>query len=457
LDLSKLEGKEMQVNTSKVELVRFFRTLASSFHSLSESRKIVFNIEQNQSEVWAMIDRDKVEKIITNLLSNAFKFTQNGKSISIKIDYLLEKKRFLMQIQDGGIGIESNKIDKIFDRFYQAEDAQNRRFEGTGIGLALVKELVEVMNGTIRVESKLGVGTAFFVELPFKFSEGYNVEDNTELTVQKVINEPNQLLQNTDSQLVESENILLIVDDNADIRAYIRSIFESSYQIVEAVNGREGIEKAIETTPNLIISDLMMPEMDGFEFCKYLKTHELTSHIPVIMLTAKANIESRIEGLELGADDYLIKPFNAKEIQVRVKNLLDKQEVLKQYFSGKTTELKPTELIRIRPIEAQFLMKAKSIVEQHLSENNFGIEQFCEALNMSPRQLLRKLKALTNQTTVEFIRDYRLQRASEMLEQGEGSVSDVAFAVGMESLSYFTKTFQEKFGHLPSEYVEKVK
>ncbi len=458
LDISKLEAGQMGVEMSQNNVSNYFNTLVSSFASLAESKKIDFQFTQKQPDVLGYIDQDKTDKIITNLLSNAFKFTSEGDKVSVNSQFTNDLKHTIITIADSGIGISKEKLPKIFDRFYQVDATPNRNYEGTGIGLALVKELVEVLKGEINVTSREGEGTIFTVKLPIDY-ETWKKDIVTSVvgaqtpeisvSIDRLTSE-NWLVKTPNSL----QDILLIVDDNADIRAYIRSVFESSYQIIEAINGKDGILKAQETTPNLIISDLMMPEMDGFEFCKFIKTNETTSHIPVIMLTAKANIESRIEGLELGADDYLIKPFNAKEIQVRVKNLLNKQENLRQYFAGKTVVAK-AEIPKFNPLEDVFLVKVKNIIEKHLAENNFGIEQFCQEINMSSSQLLRKLKALTNQTTVEFVREYRLQRAAEMLNNHTGTVSNVAFAVGFESLSYFTKAFQEKFGVLPSEYIGK--
>lgn len=458
LDISKLEAGQMKVEMTQYDVAKYLETLLSSFTSLAESKKIEFLYTQNQQNILGYIDQDKTDKIITNLLSNAFKFTSDGGIVSVDSHFSDNLKNIKITIIDSGIGISKAKVSKIFDRFYQVDAAQNRNYEGTGIGLALVKELVRVLKGEISVSSKVGEGTTFVVKLPIDYETWENdiVVENTKST--PLLSEQKEpflsdgiKIEKQFDKTNSEENILLIVDDNADIRAYIRSVFESSYQIIEAINGKDGILKAQETIPNLIISDLMMPEMDGFEFCKYIKSNETTSHIPVIMLTAKANIESRIEGLELGADDYLIKPFDAREIKVRVKNLLEKQENLRQYFWGKTIK---TKIPKYSPLEDVFLIKVNKIVEKHYSKNSFGIEQFCEDMNMSSSQLLRKLKALTNKTTVEFIREYRLQRAAEMLEQRKGTVSDIAFAVGFESLSYFTKAFQEKHGALPSEYRE---
>jgi signal transduction histidine kinase/DNA-binding response OmpR family regulator len=456
LDISKLEDGQMKVVFEKTDLVKYFRTLTSSFSSLAESKGITFEFSQDKQNAIGLIDRDKVEKIINNLLSNAFKFTERGKKVVIKIIYEAELQSISIEIKDEGIGISNEKILRIFDRFYQIDDTSNRKYEGTGIGLALVKELVNVLDGKIRVESQEHFGTSFFVILPIKYlmipAENIGIQKDElcrEMTISDIIVDSPNFINNF--QKSETENILLVVDDNADIRAYIRGVFENTYQIIEASNGKEGLAKAIEITPTLIVSDLMMPEMDGFEFCQKLKLDEKTSHIPVVMLTAKANSESKIEGLELGADDYLLKPFNAKEIQVRVKNLIDKQEKLRQYFTQKTIILKPTE-INVNSKEEVFLKKVMDVIENNLSDNHFSIEQFSLEMNMSQSQLVRKLKALTNLTANEFLRDFRLQRAAELLEKKSGTVSEIAFQVGFEHLSYFSKVFQEKFNKLPSEY-----
>ena len=461
LDISKLEAGQMKVEVSKQNITKYFRTLTSSFTSLAESRNIQFDTISNQQDLEGYIDKDKLDKIITNLLSNAFKFIQKEGIVSARLNYSTDLKTISIEISDNGIGIHKDKLDKIFDRFFQVDSSQNRKFEGTGIGLALVKELVDVLKGSISVESQELVGTTFTVKLPIDQATWQNN------IVEAVIEEPDlgaplgtSVLSGNDlkkpakqsKEPADQENILLIVDDNADIRSYIRSIFDKDYQIIEAVNGKEGILKATERIPDLIISDLMMPEMDGFEFCKRLKSDEKTSHIPIIMLTAKANIESRIEGFELGADEYLIKPFNTNEIVARVKNLILTRESLKKYFTKDIIELKPSE-IKVNSIDKAFIIKAKSIIEKNLSNSQFDLENFAQEMSMSTVQLRRKIKALTNNTVIEFIRHYRLHQASNLLKQKSGTVSDIAYQVGFESLSYFTKMFQEEFGMTPSEYI----
>lgn len=460
LDISKLEAGQMKVEVSKQNVTQYFRTLTSSFTSLAESQKISFETSIGNDEIWGYIDRDKLDKIITNLLSNAFKFTAKEGKVSASIESPTVKN-IIITISDTGIGIKKDKVDKIFDRFYQVDSSQNRKFEGTGIGLALVKELVDVLKGNISVESQENIGTIFKVQLPVdnqtwkgqiadQISETDNYSAN--LTQSTLMNGHAKL--NAENMNGEQEDILLIVDDNADIRTYIKSIFEKEYQVIEAVNGKEGISKATEKIPNLIISDLMMPEMDGFEFCKALKSDEKTSHIPIIMLTAKADIGSRMEGLELGADDYLTKPFHKEEILVRVRNLISIREKLKKKYGKEIVELKPDE-IKVTSIDEAFIVKAKAVVERNLSDSQFDLTRFADEMAMSTVQLRRKIKALTNQTAVEFIRKYRLQRAGSLLKQKAGNVSDVAYQVGFESLPYFTKVFQEEFEITPSEYANR--
>ncbi|WP_064197880.1 MULTISPECIES: response regulator [Emticicia] len=457
LDISKLEAGQMKPEISQQNITQYLRTLTSSFASLAESREINFERHISKTETYGFIDRDKIEKIVTNLLSNAFKFTpKNGLvRISTKFDEL--QKTMSIEVNDTGIGIESEKLNKIFDRFFQVDDTQNRKYEGTGIGLALVKELVAVLKGKISVNSQKDVGTTFTVSLPIDMNtwKGFIIE-TSETTVREpdFESKPSEKVTTEQDVLLDNENILLIVDDNEDIRKYLRSIFEKEYKIIEAVNGKDGIEKATAQVPDIIISDLMMPEMDGFEFCKFLKADEKTSHIPIVMLTAKANIESRIEGFELGADDYLTKPFNSQEMQARVKNLLVIREKLNKYYQ-KNNNQKPLD-VKVNVIDEHFIKKVTGVLDTHLSDSQFSIEQLAGELSLSPTQLRRKIKALSNQTIVEFIRNYRLEKAAQLLRQNAGNVSEIAFNVGFDSLSYFGKVFQEIYGVLPSEYKEKV-
>ncbi|QIP16077.1 response regulator [Spirosoma aureum] len=461
LDLSKLEAHELTAESEPGDIASFFRIMASSFSSLADSRSIQFSFAQSRSTYWVNFDRDKLEKIVTNLLSNAFKFTPNGHTVRMDVTYQNEGKAgfVTLRIEDTGIGIDSANLPKIFDRFYQVDSKYNRNYEGTGIGLALVNELVKVLQGSISVTSTESMGTTFTVRLPLVVLD--ESEHAPPVTTPPTANLSQRVPGPTASgtpiptlvqeQALAPENVLLIIDDNADIRTYIRHIFEADFQVIEAEDGQDGLEKATAVTPTIVICDLMMPRLDGFGFCRILKSQEATSHIPVVMLTAKATLEDRLEGFELGADDYLTKPFNADEIRVRVRNLLDKQERLRHYFSHNLI-LSKTPPIPIRSQEETFLQKVREIIDRHLDDSSFGVDQLSQHMHLSSSQLLRKLKALTSLTTVEFLRQYRLERAAVLLAERSGTVSDVAYQVGFESLPYFTKVFQEQFGVLPSEY-----
>ncbi|MCA0232666.1 MAG: response regulator [Bacteroidetes bacterium] len=472
LDISKLEAGQMKPEITSTELVRYFRTLTGSFVSLAESRRVRLDVSQNQNEVHGFVDEDKVEKIVTNLLSNALKFTEAGGKVTVDIQYisLAGGREVIITVSDTGIGIKPAQLDKIFNRFYQVEADRKRGYEGTGIGLALVKELVDVLKGTIVVESTENVGTTFRVRLPIDETtwKDYLTEHPSESQQKSQANaldyssllplvEGASVDKKRNQLAVEEEGeVLLIIDDNADIRAYVRSIFEKEYQILEAADGREGLDLAIQTSPNIVICDLMMPRMDGFEFCRHLKSDERSSHIPVVMLTAKATLEDRIEGFELGADEYLTKPFHQTELQSRVKNLLQKQEKLRHYFSSKTLEAKPIKLkpteVKTSTVDELFLQKVKAVLDANLSNSAFGVIEFSTAMNMSKSQLNRKLNALCDCSSNELIRAFRLERAADLLRAKAGTVSDIAYQVGFEHLSYFSKSFQEKFGTLPSEY-----
>ena len=457
LDLSKLEAKQMIPIIEKVELVYFFRTLTSSFSSQAVNQKIVFSIEQNQDFFWGYVDKDKLEKILTNLLSNAFKFTGEGKNVSVKIDYQIDNQFVIIEVSDEGIGISKEKLSKIFQRFYQINDSRNKVYEGTGIGLALVKELVDVLKGTLKVESEQNIGTSFFVKLPISENswQGYIIENDVNHENEKVESDEfkTDYLSFDSEEMIPAkfENVILIVDDNADMRTYINSIFADSYQVIEAIDGADGLEKATLQVPDLIISDLMMPKLDGFEFCKQIKTNEKTSHIPIIMLTAKATVESRIEGFELGADDYLTKPFNVNEMLARVKNLITVRENLKKRYGKELVDLKPSE-VKVDSIDEQFLKKAKAVIEENIGNPRFDVEQFADNMNLSNVQLRRKIRALTNFTVIEFIRYYRLQKATNLLSQNAGTISEIAYQVGFDSLTYFGRVFQEVYKMSPTEY-----
>jgi len=473
LDLSKLEGGAMKLRASRMNIVPFVKGLASSFESSADMRRVAVSIHADRDEIDVYFDKDKMEKIITNLLSNAFKFTPDGGEVSVltglcrdvQLNVPTKGECVAISVADTGIGVPADELSRVFDRFYQVDSSQTREHEGSGIGLALTKELVELHHGTISVKSEVGKGTEFAVMLPLgrDHLKGDEVveEGEPQPTAESLRAIPtgreSEAIPHMDQIASARENVprndttplVLVVEDNADVRAYMREYLVTGYEVQEAHDGAEGIEKAKESIPDLIISDVMMPKQDGYELCKALKLDEKTSHIPIILLTAKAGTENRIEGLETGADDYLTKPFDARELLVRVKNLIDLRWKLRERFSVGQV-LKPGD-IAVTSIDDSFLQKAIAVVEKRMGDEEFGVEQFRNELGMSRTQLHRKLTALTNQSTSDFVRYMRLQRAKALLTQNAGTVSEIAYQVGFNSVAYFTKCFREQFGIVPSE------
>jgi DNA-binding response OmpR family regulator/two-component sensor histidine kinase len=476
LDLSKLEAGGMKLQASKQNIVSFVKGIARSFESSAGKRDITLAVEVDAEEIEMYFDRDKLEKVLVNLLSNAFKFTpeggrvvvslrrdvQSSTSLSTRLNVLTDW--LVMTVVDTGIGIPKDQLDRVFDRFYQVDASQKREQEGSGIGLALTKELIELHCGSIHVTSEEGRGTTFTVRLPLgrehlkddevvfenRKGEAFELSDlplshSPALPLLPIVGDDKQ------SPAAASEQpapLVLIIEDNADVRAYIKSYLVPAYRIEEAKDGMDGIEKAINLIPDLIISDVMMPKMNGYEVCGRLKLNEKTSHIPIILLTAKAGQESKIEGLETGADDYLTKPFDASELLVRMRNLIELRRKLRAKFSVGHV-LKPGE-IAVTSIDDQFLQKAMAVVEKRIGDENFSVDEFAREVGMSRSQLHRKLTALTNQAPSDFIRYMRLHRAKELLEKNVGTVSEIAFAVGFTSVAYFSKCFKEQFGVVAS-------
>lgn len=447
LDLTKADAGQLTANLRPGHLPLLIKGLAGSFSSLADSRDIQLLVEADEQPDTALIDADKIDTILSNLISNAIKFTPVGGEVRVVYRYSQPTQRATIQVSDTGPGIEPAQQTRIFERFYQSPQATMQ--VGTGIGLALVQELVTVLNGQVSLRSLPGEGTTFTVDFP--------VTETTEIPLtngQILASEPEKTQNIASAQVTAAEGaelpLLLLIDDNADVREYIRMLFVGNYRLLEAENGRLGLEMANVNLPDIVVSDLMMPDMDGLAFCQALRQNPVTDHIPVILLTAKADVDSRIVGYQMGADDYVAKPFHPVELQTRVQNLLHQRRLLRDRYS-RELHLKPSDVV-VSSVEERFLQQAIAVVEQHLSDSAFDVETLSAALNLSRMQLHRKLKALTNQSATEFVRQLRLQRAADLLRQRSASVSEVAFGVGFESLSYFTKAFRDQFGTVPSEY-----
>jgi signal transduction histidine kinase/CheY-like chemotaxis protein len=455
LDLSKLESGQLHLDPRAGDLGKFFGVMAASFSSLADSRQIHFQLLLPGQPLYYLFDADKLEKIVVNLLSNAFKFTPSGGEVTLRVEAPAARVR--LAVQDSGSGIAPDQLDKVFDRFYGGT-GHYADGQGTGIGLALVKELVQLHAGQVTVESDALRGTQFVVELPLApvtaadlVAEEAEAASTTAAVQYIPVTEPavgpGQVAGGTGP---EEMPLLLLVEDNADLRAYVRQHLEGQYRVVESENGRQGLDVALRKVPDLIVTDWMMPDMNGLELCEKVKTDERTSHIPVIMLTALATQENKLQGLETGADEYLTKPFDARELQLRVRNLIETRRRLRERF-GKGGEGLPSG-VAPSSVDEKLLQRILTITEAHLASPDFGPEEFAHEVGMSRMQLHRKLTALTGQSTSDFLRTLRLKRAAAMLTARVGNVSEVAFAVGFNSLAYFSKCFREQYGVPASEY-----
>jgi len=455
LDISKIEDGRFKLKILKIPILSFIQTLVNGFAFKAQQNEIDFlvTIEPTNQETW--FDKNAVEKIIVNLVSNAIKYTnENGK---IECHALVENDKLHFEVKNTGKGLSEKEIKNIFERFYQV----NENKLGAGVGLALVKELITMHKGFISVESTANQWTCFKIILPINksaYSQKELVKDTTAITKQK----PTPFLLNKEISEVEKgeytyqdSQILLIVDDNEDIRTYVSDIFINNYTIIEAENGQKGIDMAIEHIPDIIISDVMMPVLDGIELSKNLKNDERTSHIPIILLTAKTGEQNEIAGIKTGADDYITKPFSEDLLKLKVKNRIENLKILQERFSQEII-LRPKD-ITVNSIEEKFLERIQVVLDTQLTETSFSIQDFCEATGMSRMQLHRKLKALTGLTTSEFVRSERLKLAAKLLISSDINISQIGYTVGFNDHAYFSKSFKEMYDCTPSEYVNKTK
>jgi signal transduction histidine kinase/ligand-binding sensor domain-containing protein/DNA-binding response OmpR family regulator len=456
LDLSKIEAGKLKLEASLSNLSSFVKGITKSFDSLAEGKDIALKIHIEKQNIVAYFDKEKMQKIITNLLSNAFKFTMKGGEVEVKL-FETARNSVMLSVRDTGVGISDKDLPKIFDRFYQSDSSSTRESGGTGIGLALTKELVELHDGKISIDSKEGEWTEVIVELPFGMDHpeaNQIVKLDEENLIEKEIfirDSFSGTSEIEDHELISADkNILLIVEDNYDVREFIRDSISKDFNIVEAINGEQGLRKAEKYIPDLIISDVMMPKMDGYEMMRRVKQDEKTSHIPVILLTAKSDRDSKLEGLGLGADDYLTKPFDIKELMARIKNLIETRILLQQKFSGGSFVQKIKDKPGLNPLDEKFINKILDVIDVHLSEEEFSIEEISEEVGMSRAQIYRKMKALTGKSPSLFLRSFRLNKAKEMIQSKELSISEISYKVGFASPAYFSRCFKDEFGYPPS-------
>ena len=470
LDLSKLESGEMKLKAECRNIVADAKTITMSFLSLAERKHIHLDFSAEAEEIIGYIDRDKFEKILNNLLSNAFKFSPKGAEIRVRVGThaTFESRRNIksnsaesvyIHVIDTGSGIAPEKVAFIFDRFFQSDDSSSRHHEGTGIGLALVKEMVDLHRGDITVNSSPGTGSEFVVRLPLGkthlrdeeiINDRYDQKDATEASFElaKDVELASSKTLERDERDPSSHPIVLLVEDNVDLRHYIREHLVHHFKVIMAEDGREGLEKAAEHMPDLIVSDVMMPEMDGFQLCHHLKTDEKTSHIPVILLTALADQENKIEGLQVRADDYIIKPFDVRELMTRTNNLIELRKQLRARFSK--VYLDPKD-IAITRYDEQFLQKLAAITEEHLSEEGLSINTLAQKLGWSQRQVFRKIKSLTGLTPQKFIFDFRIKRARQIILESDRTISEISYQTGFSSPAHLAKLFRAYYGVSPTE------
>lgn len=460
LDLAKLEAGNLRVSPSRDDLAGFVERCAAPFADEARRRRIDLRVQVPVTQRFYWFDADKLEKILNNLLANAFKYTDAGGLVELSLSARpqpdapaeaggppVPMRQVRLVVRDTGAGIVGHKLPHIFDRFYQADAPDKPTRSGTGIGLALVKELVDIMQGTIAVESRPGLGTTFTVELPCRVGD--------------VPPAPEPAVPATDATPATAAETagptgrarLLLVEDNDEIAHFVTDVLKAEWHIRRVNNGQAGLEAALADGPDMVISDVLMPEMNGYELCRALKTNPATNHIPVLLLTAKAADESKVEGLTAGADDYVTKPFQVEELRWRVRNRLEQQRRFRQHL--RTQLLQEGHVPTVSSsVEDQFMNQVYAVITSRLDDSTFGVEPLAEAVGLSRMHLNRKVKALSGLTPVELIRAVRLNRAAELL-QTNLPISDVAYAVGFDTPAYFSKIFKEQHGLTPSDYVEK--
>jgi DNA-binding response OmpR family regulator len=455
LDLTKLENKAFELKLQKSNIIEYLRFLTESLTAFANSRNISLRFMTTVKDLEMDFSVDAIQEIVTNLLSNALKFTPNEGDIIVEINEDEPKNALLISVRDTGIGISETDLPHIFDRFYQAQHENHTINLGTGIGLSHTLELVKLMNGDINVASEVGKGTVFTVSLPILYSDKKITELNLRPIILNEIAVPNSLQE---ENIAESDLLkILIIEDNPDVAHYIKNILSPKYSVNIAYNGRIGIEMALAKIPDIILSDVVMPEKNGYEVIDALKNDSITSHIPIILLTAKTDIQSKIDGLKRGADAYLSKPFNKEELLVTISMIIDNKNRLSTYFSTKyvsleehkTFDLSELKLENVK-IEDAFLQKIREIVAANYDDENFSLPMLCQKMRLSRFQLNRKMKALTEESPSLFIRNYRLQKANELLKTTDNSVKEIAFMVGFKDVPHFTRSYQELFKKSPS-------
>jgi DNA-binding response OmpR family regulator len=464
LDFRKAESGNLSLMVQNDDLASFVREVFTVFEEIALEKEIKFLFLSENKEINAWFDNDKVEKILYNLLSNAFKFTPRGKTIKVIVK-IENKDHAIIKVIDYGIGIPEEELNSVFERFYQTRNKNISAQEGSGLGLAYINHLVKIHRGEINIKSELHKGTTCTVTLPIS-KAAYLKNSIIELQPQKynfnysttgvsVLKESQSLRGKLAENITEHSSetpLILIVEDNRELRDYMFDFLSNEFRVLTANNGKEGLDLAIKNIPNIIISDLMMPVMNGIEMCKIIKTDVNISHIPVIILTAKSGIENEKEGLETGADEYLLKPFDLEILKLRLNNILRTKQQWVQKFKTSSTSKSWKELSN--KLDQKFIKKSIEIVKKNLDNANFSVEQFALEIGMSRSSLFLKLKSVTGQSSSEFIRTIRVNNAAELIRSKKYSISEIVYMVGFSDPKYFRTCFKKQFGILPSRYIK---
>ncbi|WP_159519601.1 hybrid sensor histidine kinase/response regulator transcription factor [Sunxiuqinia indica] len=463
LDFRKMEVQQIEAKENWGDLIGFIKEVGLSFQDLAANKGIKFRFKAEKEDLFTYFDQDKVEKVISNLLSNAFKFTPEKGKITLRLKYIesdvdsensSQRGTVLISVKDNGIGIPVEKQERIFDRFFQDDLPNSFVNQGSGIGLSLVNDYVKILGGTIRVESIVDKGSVFEVALPVQLfsQEQIDLKNQSEDSKEPVIYyRENRAAFNDEVKSDSTKKNILLVEDNEDFRFYLKDNLKEHYNVYEAGNGKIGWEMTLKKLPDLIVSDVVMPEMDGIEFCSKIKGDGRTAHVPLILLTAKVDTDPTLEGFQSGADDYISKPFDFRILESRIENLINSREQLRRSYQS-MIGMNP-EKIKVTSQDEKFLIKALGIVEKNLDNTKFSVENLSKEIGMSRVSLYKKLTLLTTKSPVEFIRIIRLRRAADFMENSELTVSEIAYACGFNSPRYFSKYFKAEYKELPSEYI----
>ncbi|NBC82459.1 MAG: response regulator [Bacteroidetes bacterium] len=442
MDLRKIDVKELKLYPTMNDVVSFTKNVMLSFADLAESRQINLNFRSEWTEFKFLFDKEKLERALTNLISNAINFTPGNGSVEVIL--IVQDNMFNIEVKDSGKGIPQEHLSQIFEPFYREPDSEN----GAGIGLTIVREYIHLHKGNIKVESQVNKGTSFIITLPIGVDNQF-VNNVTSLNFKE---RNDDILASTMKHRSSTTRYkLLVIDDNRDIVNYLRHELSDKYETLSAYDGEAGFQLATEKQPDLIISDVMMPRVDGIEFCKQIKHQTDTSHIPVILLTAKVAEEHQIEGYHFGADAYVTKPFNMKILLARIENIIAQREKLHKHFANSTEEIIPRDVSRTKP-DQEFLEKAYRLIRENLNDHHFGVAELVDQMHVSRSLLHVKFKKLVNLSASEFIMIVRLRSAVKIMRNSADTISKIAYDVGFSDPTYFTKMFKKYFNQTPKQY-----